>query len=67
MQKFAVLKSLYLYSVQEYYLESIVGEITGQSRVPFGDAVISTLDTCIGAETCEEVGTRNVHSIAPVI
>lgn len=48
--------------VEDYYLESIVGNITGQKTVPFGDAVISTQDTCIGAETCEELfTTRSPH------
>jgi hypothetical protein len=28
-----------------------------QKTVPFGDAVISTLDTCIGVEVCEELFT----------
>jgi NAD+ synthase (glutamine-hydrolysing) len=27
----------------------------GQKHVPIGDALISTLDTCLGAETCEEL------------
>ncbi|KAI9706556.1 MAG: glutamine-dependent NAD(+) synthetase [Candelina mexicana] len=43
--------------LDEYYLESIVGGITGQEKVPFGEALISTRDTCIGAETCEELFT----------
>jgi len=29
--------------------------ITGQTVVPFGDAVISTRDTCVGFEICEEL------------
>ncbi|KAI9731897.1 MAG: glutamine-dependent NAD(+) synthetase [Cirrosporium novae-zelandiae] len=41
--------------VEDYYLESIVSKITGQRVVPFGDALISSLDTCLGAETCEEL------------
>lgn len=45
--------------VEDYYLESIVGKITGQNTVPFGDAVISTKDTCLGLETCEELFTPN--------
>ncbi|KAL1999312.1 hypothetical protein VTN02DRAFT_4707 [Thermoascus thermophilus] len=45
--------------VEDYYLESIVGKITGQTTVPFGDAVISTKDTCLGLETCEELFTPN--------
>lgn len=36
-----------------------MGKITGQYKVPFGDAVISTRDTCIGLETCEELFTPN--------
>lgn len=45
--------------VEDYYLEQIVGKITGQYKVPFGDAVISTHDTCLGLETCEELFTPN--------
>lgn len=26
-----------------------------QTTVPFGDVVLSTLDTCIGSEVCEEL------------
>ncbi|CAH1996569.1 unnamed protein product [Acanthoscelides obtectus] len=33
----------------------MIGNITGQKLVPFGDAVISTVDTCIGFEICEEL------------
>ncbi|EDN08522.1 hypothetical protein HCAG_05021 [Histoplasma mississippiense (nom. inval.)] len=45
--------------VEDYYLERIVGEITGQATVPIGDAVISTYDSAIGIETCEELFTPN--------
>ena len=31
--------------------------ITLQTKVPFGDAVVSTVDTCIGVELCEELFT----------
>lgn len=48
--------------VEDYYLESIVGKITGQYKVPFGDAVISTRDTCLGLETCEELFTPNGYA-----
>lgn len=44
---------------EPYYLESVVSEITGQRTVPFGDAIISTLDTAFAAETCEELFTPN--------
>jgi len=33
----------------------MIAEITGQVTVPFGDGVISTLDTCVGTELCEEL------------
>ena len=43
--------------LEDYYLESIIGHVTGQDKVPFGDGIISTRDTCLGAETCEELFT----------
>ena len=43
--------------MDDYYLEQIVGRVTGQYKVPIGDAVISTRDTCFGLETCEEMFT----------
>ncbi|KAE8346023.1 hypothetical protein BDV24DRAFT_176960 [Aspergillus arachidicola] len=49
--------------IEDYYLESIVGKITGQYKVPFGDAVISTRDTCLGLETCEELFTPNGYAL----
>lgn len=33
----------------------MISQITGQSVVPFGDAVIATIDTCVGFEICEEL------------
>lgn len=44
---------------EQHYLPRIITKITGQGTVPFGDAVISTPDTCFGAETCEELFTPN--------
>lgn len=41
--------------VEEYFLPRMIQDITGQKTVPFGDGVISTLDTCIGFEICEEL------------
>ncbi|KAL1710864.1 hypothetical protein EV121DRAFT_251128 [Schizophyllum commune] len=41
----------------DHYLPRIIQDATGQIKVPFGDAVISTLDTCIGVELCEELFT----------
>lgn len=40
---------------ENYYLPRMIQDITGQKTVPIGDAVISTLDTCIGFEICEEL------------
>ncbi|XP_041351300.1 glutamine-dependent NAD(+) synthetase-like, partial [Gigantopelta aegis] len=40
---------------EEYFLPRIIQDITGQKSVPIGDAVISTMDTCIGFEICEEL------------
>jgi hypothetical protein len=35
-----------------------------QVKVPFGDAVVSTADTCIGVELCEELFTP-ARSVSP--
>ncbi len=59
--------------VEDHYLPRIIQTITKQVmllsaeslffahsfqvKVPFGDAVISTVDTCIGVELCEELFT----------
>ncbi|KAI1112217.1 NAD+ synthase [Nemania sp. NC0429] len=40
---------------ETYYLERIITEITGQTTVPIGDAILSTRDTAIGIESCEEL------------
>lgn len=50
--------------VDDYYLEQIVGRITGQYKVPIGDAVISTRDTCLGLETCEEMFTPDGYVLS---
>ncbi|PPR03203.1 hypothetical protein CVT26_008051 [Gymnopilus dilepis] len=42
---------------EDHYLPRIIQAVTKQIKVPFGDAVISTLDTCIGVELCEELFT----------
>lgn len=43
--------------VEDHYLPRMIQSITGQLKVPFGDAVVSTVDTCIGVELCEELFT----------
>ncbi|KAJ8929500.1 hypothetical protein NQ314_017793 [Rhamnusium bicolor] len=40
---------------EDFHLPRMISNITGQKLVPIGDAVISTLDTCIGFEICEEL------------
>ncbi|KAL2354681.1 carbon-nitrogen hydrolase [Cryomyces antarcticus] len=42
-------------TLEQFYLPQMISRITGQKTVPFGDALISTLDTCLGVETCEEL------------
>ncbi|XP_072941486.1 glutamine-dependent NAD(+) synthetase isoform X1 [Epargyreus clarus] len=41
--------------VEDYYLPRMIANITNQTTVPIGDAVIATKDTCIGFEICEEL------------
>lgn len=49
---------------EPHQLPDFISDITGQSEVPFGDAVISTKDTAIGVELCEELFTPNSPHIA---
>ncbi|XP_051919882.1 glutamine-dependent NAD(+) synthetase isoform X2 [Hippocampus zosterae] len=42
-------------TVEEYFLPRMIQQVTGQNTVPFGDCVLSTKDTCIGTEMCEEL------------
>lgn len=49
--------------VEDFVLPPVIQKVTGQKSVPFGDAVINTLDTCIGAETCEELFTPQSPNI----
>ena len=45
----------------------MVQAVTGQVKVPFGDAVVSTADTCIGVELCEELFTPARCVYLPII
>lgn len=40
---------------EDHALPEIIQDIAKQKIVPFGDCIISTLDTSIGFETCEEM------------
>ncbi|XP_008308891.1 glutamine-dependent NAD(+) synthetase isoform X1 [Cynoglossus semilaevis] len=49
--------------VEEYFLPRMIQEVTSQETVPFGDCVLSTKDTCIGTEMCEELWqARSPHT-----
>lgn len=45
------------FQVESHTLPRSISAITGDTEVPFGDAIISTRDTVLGAETCEELFT----------
>ncbi|XP_077968595.1 glutamine-dependent NAD(+) synthetase-like [Styela clava] len=50
--------------VEDFYLPRIISSITGQTSVPFGDGLLSTIDTCIGNEICEELWSPNSSHIS---
>ncbi|KAJ1920943.1 glutamine-dependent NAD(+) synthetase [Mycoemilia scoparia] len=50
--------------VEKFILPKIVQDITNQTTVMFGDALIDTADTCIGVELCEELFTPESPHIA---
>lgn len=50
-------------TVEDYFLPRMIAAITNQSVVPFGDAVVSTRDTCIGFEICEELWNPSSNHI----
>lgn len=45
--------------VEQYSLPPHIQEHQGRRHVPIGDVVLSTIDTCLAAETCEELFTPN--------
>lgn len=45
--------------METFELPSIIQQITKQKNVPFGNAIIQTLDTRIGIETCQELWMPN--------
>lgn len=48
---------------EKYHLPRMIQEVVGETHVVFGDAVVSTPDTCFGAETCEELFTPKAPHI----
>ncbi|OQU94823.1 hypothetical protein CLAIMM_01116 [Cladophialophora immunda] len=49
--------------VEDYPLEDAISSVTGQRTAPFGDGVLQTIDTLVGAETCEELFTPDAPHI----
>ena len=45
--------------VESLVLPECVRVVTGQTHVPFGDAVLALEDTVLGCEVCEELFTPN--------
>ncbi|PMB64532.1 Glutamine-dependent NAD(+) synthetase [Beauveria bassiana] len=45
--------------VEQYFLPPRIQKLQGSRQVPIGDVVLSTIDTCLAAETCEELFTPN--------
>ncbi|KAJ5387074.1 hypothetical protein N7509_009615 [Penicillium cosmopolitanum] len=45
--------------VEDYYLPPHIQKHQGSRHVPIGDVVLSTFDTTLAAETCEELFTPN--------
>lgn len=49
--------------VETYYVEDIIQQITGQKTVPIGDMILSTPDTAVTCESCEELFVPDNPSI----
>jgi NAD+ synthase (glutamine-hydrolysing) len=49
--------------VEDFYLPRSISKISGQEKCRIGDALISTRDSCMGNETCEELFTPKVSSL----
>ena len=42
-------------STEEFHLPRIIQRVNGQATTLIGDAVLATVDTCVGFEICEEL------------
>lgn len=49
--------------VEDFYLPRSIQKIAGQKKTRIGDALISTRDSCVGTETCEELFTPRAPGI----
>ena len=52
------------HAVEDFYLPRSIQKIAGQKKTRIGVALISTRDTCLGTETCEELFTPMAPGIA---
>lgn len=51
--------------VEDFYLPRMIQKLTGgQKKCRIGDALISTRDSCMGTETCEELFTPRSPGIS---
>lgn len=50
---------------ERYHLPRMIQKLQGETHVLFGEAVISTPDTCIGVETCVCLVSANAPSFSP--
>ncbi|KAI1812978.1 glutamine-dependent NAD synthetase [Poronia punctata] len=48
---------------EEFHLPKMLQKLQGSTHVPFGDCVVSTPDSCFGAETCEEMWSPDAPHI----
>ncbi|KAG7119391.1 hypothetical protein HYQ45_015107 [Verticillium longisporum] len=49
---------------EEFHLPKSLQKLQGATHVPFGDCVVSTPDSCFGAETCEEMWSPQAPHIS---
>lgn len=49
--------------VEDFYLPRSITKIAGQEKCRIGDALVSTRDSCLGTETCEELFTPRAPGI----
>lgn len=53
--------------IENHSLCAGLAEVTGQDKVPFGQAAVSTLDALVAAETCEELWTPDSPHIGQTL
>jgi len=53
------------YLVEDHILSKMLKDITGQDKIPFGNAAIYTAETSIASEMCEELWTLRRYLFVP--